>query len=114
VALVQHGRLLAIDEPAAVARRVDRPLLAVVAADRYRALLVLRALPHARSVYPFGETLHYTDARAGVAPEDIARELASHLASQGLGGATVTPIAPTIEDAFIALMGAPDGERAAA
>ena len=65
-------------------------------------------------MYPFGETLHYTDARVGVAPEDVARELVSHLDSQGLTGAAVTPIAPTIEDAFIALMGAPEGERVAA
>jgi ABC-2 type transport system ATP-binding protein len=114
VALIQHGRLLAIDAPAAVAGRVERPLFAVTATDRYRALLVLRALPHAHSVYPFGESLHYSDARIGVSPADVARELSSSLSSAGITGASIAPIAPTIEDAFIALMGSPVGERTAA
>ena len=114
VALVQRGRLLAIDTPAAVAHGFDRPLVAVKATDRYRALQLLRALPTARSVYPFGETLHFTDARAGARAADVARELESHLAAQGIGGASAAPIEPTIEDAFIALMGSPDAERSAA
>jgi ABC-type multidrug transport system ATPase subunit len=114
VALVQRGTLLAIDTPGGVARGFDRPLLAVRASDRYRALQVLRAFPHARSVYPFGETLHYTDQRLGFAPADVVRELTAHLESHGLAGAGVSAIAPSIEDAFIALMGSPDGELTAA
>ena len=42
VALIQRGRLLAVDTPEAIAQSFDRPLLAVRAADRYRALLALR------------------------------------------------------------------------
>ncbi|MEO8564590.1 MAG: ABC transporter ATP-binding protein [bacterium] len=114
VALVQRGRLLAVDTPAAVARRLDRPLIAVVAPDRYRTLKLLRAMPNTQSVYPFGETLHYTDARADARPEDVARELVAHLAAVGVTDATVHHITPTIEDAFIALMGSPDGDQAAA
>jgi ABC-2 type transport system ATP-binding protein len=114
VALVQRGKLLAIDTPAAVARRLDRPLVAVAASDRYGALQLLRALPNTRSVYPFGETLHYTDRRTAAKSEDVARELVTHLESAGMSDVTAHQIAPTIEDAFIALMGAPDGEQAAA
>jgi ABC-type multidrug transport system ATPase subunit len=114
VALVQRGRLLAIDTPAAVAQRLDRPLVAVSAPDRYRALQLLRALPDVHSVYPFGDTLHYTDARMGARSDDVARELVAHLETSGVTGATARQIAPTIEDAFIALMGFPDGEQAAA
>jgi hypothetical protein len=44
----------------------------------------------------------------------VARELSSSLASAGITGASIAPIAPTIEDAFIALMGSPVGERTAA
>ena len=114
VALVQRGRLLAIDTPAAVAQRLDRPLVAVTAPDRYRALLLLRALPDVHSVYPFGDTLHYTDARMGARADDVARELVAHLEANGLAGVTARQIPPTIEDAFIALMGSPDGVQAAA
>jgi ABC-type multidrug transport system ATPase subunit len=114
VALVQRGRLLAIDTPAQVAREFDRPLFAVTAHDRYRALQALRAMPHARSVYPFGEALHYTDERVGVEPDDVKRELTTHLGAQGLGAVDVRRVDATIEDAFIALMGSPDTEAAAA
>jgi ABC-type multidrug transport system ATPase subunit len=114
VALVQRGRLLAIDTPAAVARRLDRPLVAVTAPDRYRALQLLRALPDTHSVYPFGETLHYTDVRADANVDELARGLIAHLESSGMAGVSARRIDPTIEDAFIALMGAPDGERVAA
>jgi ABC-type multidrug transport system ATPase subunit len=114
VALVQRGRLLAIDTPRGVAERFDRPLIGVRPADRYRALQVLRAFPHVHSVYPFGETLHYTDERVGMPAEDLVRDLRSHLESEGLGAADVRLTPPTIEDAFIALMGPPDGKGVAA
>jgi ABC-2 type transport system ATP-binding protein len=115
VALVQRGRLLAIDAPGAVARGFDRPLVAVKTAERYRALQLLRAMPHARSVYPFGETLHYADERADITAADVARELEAQLGAQGVADVSVAPIEPSIEDAFIALMGSPDdADRTAA
>ena len=114
VALVQRGRLLAIDTPAGVARGFDRPLFAVRAADRYRALTLLRAMPTAGTVYPFGETLHYTDARTGAESAIVARELVEALRREGLSDADVHIIAPSIEDAFIALMGSPDAPPVAA
>ena len=49
VALIQRGRLLAIDTPAGIAASFDRPLLAVRADDRYRrcsALRAIRSTPH--------------------------------------------------------------------
>jgi ABC-type multidrug transport system ATPase subunit len=107
VALIQRGRLLAVDAPAAIAARYPRPLLAVHAGDRQGAIRRLRAFPHAESVYPFGEELHYTDRREHADPSGIADELRAWLASAGLSDATVSPIAAGIEDAFMALMGAP-------
>jgi ABC-2 type transport system ATP-binding protein len=108
VALVQRGAVLAVDTPKAVAAAYDRPLLAVRAPDRYLALGAIRAYPHVRAVYPFGETLHYADARADAPADAVARELADYLRARGLADATVSVAAPTIEDAFIARMGAPD------
>jgi ABC-2 type transport system ATP-binding protein len=111
IALMQHGRLLAIDTPDGVARSFGRPLLAVRVADRYRALRELRhEYPHTVSVYPFGETLHYADARIAVDPETLAGEVRAFLAERGFAAAEVAPTAATVEDSFMALMGAPDGE----
>ncbi len=104
VALIQRGRLLGVDEPAAVARSFSGAVLEVRSRERYRALLALRAFEHTDTVHLFGEWLHYTDRRAG---NGIAADVVAHLRTNGIV-ADVTPIAPTIEDTFIQRMGAPE------
>ena len=110
VALIQRGRILAIDAPAQIARAFDRPLFAVRGAERYRLLLATRQYEHAATVFPFGEVLHYTDRRS-MPPDDIARDLRQYLHQRGLQDVAVAPTEPTIEDTFMARMGEP--ERAA-
>jgi ABC-type multidrug transport system ATPase subunit len=101
VSLMQAGRFLVTDRPAEIGRRYPRPLLAVRGSNTLGLLGALRAFPHAAAVWPFGEALHYTDARRDAAPELIARELAAHVESAGLTGVTMSPIAASIEDAFM-------------
>jgi drug efflux transport system ATP-binding protein len=113
VALVQRGRILAIDTPKAITASFDRPLFAVRATDRFGALRALREYQNTAAVYPFGEVMHFTDRRADVAPEQTARDVAAYLAGKGISEADIAPTAPTIEDTFIARMGAPEGEELA-
>ena len=102
VALLQQGRVIALDTPGAIAASFGRPLFAVEAADRYKALLALRAAPSTHSVFPFGASLHYTDAREGLDAGAVAAHVAGVLRGAGVTGARVTPAEPTIEDVFIA------------
>jgi ABC-2 type transport system ATP-binding protein len=111
VALIQHGRILAIDEPHTITRSFDGPLFAIRMDDRYRALLAVRKYAHAATIYPFGDTLHYTDSRGDLAAGQIARELTDYLRAEGFPDAAVEAIPATVEDVFMARMGAP--ERAA-
>jgi ABC-2 type transport system ATP-binding protein len=108
VALIQRGRVLAIDEPAAIGDRFANPLLAVRGPDRYPMLAALRGFPHVASAFPFGDEVHYSDARSDMAPAAIAEELRAHLRAQGFDDADVVPIRPGIEDTFMALMGSPE------
>src|SRR5262245_28726277 len=110
VALIQRGEILAIDAPAAITASFDRPLLAVRANERYPALLALRDFPHTHSVFPFGETLHFTDDRIDAPTERIRDDLTQFLRERGITGIDVRETAPTIEDSFMARMGAPEGE----
>ncbi len=105
VSLMQGGRLLATDRPEEIGRRYPRPLLAVRGADVLGLLGALRRFPHAAAVWPFGESVHYTDARTDVPPDAIARELVIHLEASGLGGVSLAPVAASIEDAFMWYMG---------
>ena len=115
VALIQRGRILDVADPRSIGARFDRPLLAVRSAERMRLLRALRALPDAHSVFPFGDALHYTDARADRDAPAVAAELQRALAEQGIRDAEVTPIAPGIEDTFMALHAArPGGGRVTA
>jgi ABC-type multidrug transport system ATPase subunit len=108
VALMQHGRLLAVDTPRAITESFGQPLYSVTTGHRYHALQILRAFPQTASVYPFGESLHYTDRRTDRAPEAVASELHQFAADRGLADLQVQAMAPTIEDVFMARMGAPD------
>ncbi len=114
VALVQQGRLLGVDAPAAITARYGRPLIAVRAGDRHRLILALRELPHARAVHAFGDSVHYTDARADVAAAAVAAEVVAALRARGLADAAAEPVAATIEDSFMALMGDPEAPAHAA
>ena len=106
VALIQRGRLLAVDEPGAIARSFEGDVFAVDAPERYRALLALRRYEHADSVHLFGEVLHYTDRRQLPGPL-VEAEVAAYLRREGLA-ADVRRAVPTIEDTFIQRMGAPE------
>ncbi len=108
IALLQRGRLLGLDTPAAISGAFAGPLLAVRARDRYAALLALRDYAHARTVYPFGATLHYTDDRPDMPADRVAAEVTAFLKTRGLGPVSAEPIAASIEDEFMARMGAPE------
>ncbi|HEX6069311.1 MAG TPA: ABC transporter ATP-binding protein [Longimicrobiaceae bacterium] len=112
VALMQAGRVLAIDPPEAIGARFPGPLFAVRGQDRYRMLGALRRYPHVASALPFGEELHYGDRRVDQAPERITADVLAYLEVEGFAAVEMAPIRPGIEDAFIALMGAPREEAA--
>ena len=108
IALIQKGRVLAIDTPDAVTRSFSRPMLTVHAADRHAALGLARSYPDADWVYPFGESLHFTDRRVNIAGDVLAGELQAYLRSHGMSDAEVSDTPATIEDVFIDRMGAPE------
>jgi ABC-type multidrug transport system ATPase subunit len=101
VSLMQAGRLLVTDRPSAIGGAYPRPLLAVRGHDLLGLLGALRRFPHAAAVWPFGDSLHYTDARGDVAPDVVVRELAGHIAAEGLQQVAAAPIEAGIEDAFM-------------
>jgi ABC-2 type transport system ATP-binding protein len=112
VALIQEGRILDIDAPSSIGQRFRHPLVGVRARDRHRLLNALRALPHAHSVFPFGEELHFADRRDDVPSEQVARELQESLRGSGFADAEARPVVAGIEDVFMELMNQPRGRAA--
>ncbi len=105
VALIHRGRILDVDSPGRISAAYPLPLLSVRAGNRYRLIGVLREFPHARAVHPFGEELHYTDARPNADPASIAGEIGAYLSGKGFDDAVAVPVRAGIEDSFMALMG---------
>jgi len=101
VALMQQGRILLVDTPAAIRAAYPRPLFAVQAPDRLGILAVLRRFPHAAAVWPFGDVLHYTDARAGMDDGAIIDEVRAFVQANGVPSPGISAIPAGIEDAFM-------------
>ena len=114
VALMQRGRVLAIDTPKAITASYGRPLFRIRVADRYRAIRALRTSGNTGSVYPFGEALHFVDARGDATPDTIASGLRETLRAANIEDAQIEQTPASIEDVFMARMGAPEGEEAPA
>lgn len=100
VALLHDGRLIACDAPGRLRAGLPGKMVELVARPQRRALAALqRALPQA-APYVFGERLHLRlpegggdegGWRAALAREEVQLE-------------TVRPIAPSLEDVFVALL----------
>ena len=105
VALIQQGRIMAVDTPQAIAAAFPRPMFAAKARDMYQLLKALRANPAIESCYAFGETLHVTltDDR------DSDRVFSRIATADRIPDLEVRRIPPGIEDSFIRLMLATEG-----
>jgi ABC-2 type transport system ATP-binding protein len=89
-----------VDRPEAIEAAFPRPLFAIQHTDAHHLLRMLRQKPEHLSVFAFGDSIHYTDQRAEISQEQLARELQA----TGLKDVQVRQIAPTIEDCFMELM----------
>lgn len=105
IALMQGGRILAIDSSDNIGNRFPRPLFAVTSNQRLPLLRALRSLPHTVSALPFGSEIHVSDRRDQLDPLVVAADIGHGLVLAGVDDASVRPISAGIEDVFIELMG---------
>jgi ABC-2 type transport system ATP-binding protein len=100
VALLDHGKLLALDEPAHLQAASEGVILEVVAAPPRRALQILRGQLGDDRVQLFGDRLHVRVDR-----EDESEGIVRQLSTGGVAVTAVRAIVPTLEDVFIELVG---------
>ena len=99
VALLDRGRLLALDRPAALRAALPGRLYEVIVRDHRHALEALRQVPGVSDVQLFGERAH---VRIDQADPDAPEQLTSRLRTAGFDVASVRPIQTSLEDVFIA------------
>ncbi len=110
LALMNRGRLIALDRPAALREDFPGTILDVrVEGDPARAVAALDEVEAASDVGMYGRALHVRvqDADAG------RRAVVERLTREGLGVRSAEPVPASLEDVFVALVGqeggAPDG-----
>jgi ABC-2 type transport system ATP-binding protein len=101
VALIDRGRLLALDRPAALQAGVRGATFEIVAAPARQALEVARAHVAAGQVQLFGDRLHIQVDDPGEADDVVAE-----LRAARIDVAAARQIVPTLEDVFIERLGA--------
>ena len=103
VAMLQSGRLAALDTPAALQERLRGRALVVDTDAPRRAVAILRTQPIVRSAALFGTSLHVTTSRGGFGPA-----LVDALAEAGISVRAMRALDPSLEDVFIDLTSATD------
>ena len=105
LALMNRGRLIALDTPSRLRDRVVEPILRVETESAPRAVERLAGLPGVVDVAMFGRALHVTvvDADAG------ARTVRDALAGTASVVDSVQRIEPSLEDVFVSLVRAEGG-----
>ena len=68
VALIQHGKILAVDTPVKIMEGFSRKLFSVKAPEKYRLINALRQFPSTITAYPFGDSVHVTFTGDSVDP----------------------------------------------
>ena len=100
VGLMHRGRLIRCGSPPALKSDLEEICYAVRCRDQRAARTLLRDTDGVVSAEPFGAALHvFADTR-----RTTAERLQAALEEKGLGPADFQPIAPSLEDAFIALI----------
>lgn len=100
IALIQNGKILAVDQPIAIENTYGRKLYAIGSSDLYKLLIDLKDYSSTLSVFPFGQYLHYTDKENNA---DIGT-LNTYLTAKGHTDLYIEAIKPGIEDVFMKLM----------
>jgi ABC-2 type transport system ATP-binding protein len=99
VALIQRGKILAVDTPGKIKEGFSRKLFSVKAPEKYRLINTLRQFPSSITVYPFGDSVHVTFAGDKIDPA-----IFNYLKNHGITNAVVGETEAGIEDRFLELM----------
>jgi ABC-2 type transport system ATP-binding protein len=100
VALMNRGKLIALDRPAALRAAMAEPILTLASTDAPRAVAALKGQPGVLDVSLFGRAVHVV-----VRDEAEARRvIPAALAAVGAPDVELERVAPTLEDVFVALV----------
>lgn len=100
LALMNRGKLIALDRPVTLREQMSEPILELVTSNGPEAAQALRNAPGVIEAAMFGRAVHVvvTDIDAATA------SLPAFLSSHGLTVSSIAPVRPSLEDVFVALV----------
>jgi ABC-2 type transport system ATP-binding protein len=99
VALIQRGKILAVDTPGKIMKGFSRKLFSVKAHEKYQLINALRQFPETITAYPFGDSVHVTFTKNTIDPA-----IYNYLENLGITNVVVSETEAGIEDRFLELM----------
>ena len=100
IALIQSGEILQVNTPSEIRQSYPEQLFAISASNTYRLIKDLKEYENAKTVHPFGLTIHYTDHREITDPAEIE----NYLKSRDHEEVVIKQVEADIEDCFMYLM----------
>ncbi len=100
VALIQYGRIMAIDTPGNIIQAYPEQLFKIRNQETLSTLRLLKELPGISNAEMFGDSVHLSAEKGKL----DASEIRAWLSAGGITGAEVSEANPGIEDCFISLM----------
>ena len=100
LALMNRGRLIALDRPAALKRALNQPLLELETDDPAKAVETLKDLSFVTEAAMFGRAVHVLVTDQSHATLEIPRALTA----AGRACRALRPVSPSLEDVFVALV----------
>ena len=100
LALMNRGRLIALDRPGALRAAMAEPLFEVRVADAARAVAALEAGAGIVDAAMFGRAVHVVTESEGAGETAIR----AALAGAGIAPDAVSPVEPSLEDVFVSLV----------
>ena len=101
IALIQGGKILAVNTPSTIINQYQEPLYAMRSTEIPRLLMDLRKYENTLSCFTFGEYLHLSFRENYPGATDDLKKYAEALHHKEV---EVKPVRPTIEDCFIRLL----------
>ena len=99
VALIQSGKILAIDAPQKIRDGFSSKLFAVRSAEKYRLINALRNYQGILTAYPFGDSVHVTFLN-----DKLDNSVNDYLVNAGISDVIIEECEAGIEDRFLELM----------
>lgn len=101
VALMQNGRIMAIDTPKGITDGFNSPLWAVRSDNMYQLIKDLREMEDVADCYAFGEYAHLKMGGGKALNDQHTHEILAFLSAKNHQNIVLKPAQPTIEDCFI-------------